>query len=595
MIVAMKKVFILMQVKDSQNSVLSLRQLGLLHVENQNPPKGKDLASLQEDISFIDRAMGILASPEFYVKGEVDCAKRLKDWRLTVRHIADLKNRYDQLGEYSKNLFDKITRWEAWGDFDPADIKDLGEKGVRVRFYQVPVKEVPGIKTEAILKIISKAAGMVNCVLISRKDIQLPYKEIAPPAMGLKSMRQRLAENEEVMEQIKNDIRKYVCYHHRFVMIKKAFEKELEFHEAVRGMGSSAEMSYMSGYIPYDAENRLLEYARKEKCGIYIRDTTEGDNVPTLVRNPRWISVINPVFKLIEVVPGYHELDISLWFLIFLSVFFGMLVGDAAYGIIFFLLTAFSQFKWGKRVRNKSIFFLLYLLSLCVIIWGVLTGTFFGQQWLPGWVRPLAPALRSDKSVQEICFLIGAVHLSIAHLWKAALKAPSLKALSDIGWTVILWGGFFLARTLVLGESFPAFGKWLFISGAVLVIFFADPKKNVLKCVAGGLGNLLSSIVNSFTDIVSYIRLFAVGLATVAVADSFNMMAMDVGFGTVAAGALAAIILFVGHALNIMLAPMSVLVHGVRLNVLEFCSHIDIKWSGFNYKPLEDNKQVLSG
>jgi len=592
MIVPMKKVFILMQTKDAGDSALSLRRLGLLHVENQNPPKGEDLVSLHEEIALIDTALGILASPEFYVKGEVDCIERLKDWRVTVRHIADLKNRHSQLEEYSKNLFDNITEWSAWGDFDPADIKILGEKGINVKFYQVASKNVSNIESDAVIKVISKSAGMANCVLISRKDIQLPYKEMTPPAMGLKSMKQRLAENEEMLQQIKNDIRKYVCYHHRFALIKKAFEKELEFHEAVRGMDSSAEMSYISGYIPHDAESRVFEYARKEKCGIYVRATTDDDNVPTFIRNPRWISMISPVFKLIEVVPGYHELDISLWFLIFLSIFFGMLVGDAAYGIIFFLLTLFSQLKWGKRVSNKSVFFLLYLLSACVIIWGVLTGTFFGQQWLPGWVRPVMPALRNDKNLQEICFLIGAVHLSIAHLWRAALKMPSPKALADIGWTVVLWGGFFLARMLVLGESFPAFGKWLFISGTVLVIFFTDPRKNILKGLAGGFGSLLSSIVNSFTDIVSYIRLFAVGLATVAVADSFNSMAMDVGFGTVAAGALAAIILFVGHSLNIMLAPMSVLVHGVRLNVLEFCNHIDIKWSGFSYKPLEGGKQA---
>jgi len=593
MIVLMKKAFILMQAKDAKGSAASLRRLGLLHIENQNQPKGEDLLSLHEDISYIDKAAGILASPEFYVKGEVDCDKRLKDWRAIVRHIADLKNRHDQLEEYSKNLFDRIAQWDAWGDFDPAHVKDIGRNGVRVKFYRVPAKDVSGLKVDAILKVISVAAGMANCVLISKKDIELPYEELAMPAMGLESMKRRLAENREMTEQIRNEIRKYVCYRHRFLLIKGAFEKELELHEAVRGMGRSDEMSYISGYIPFDAEKELLEHARKEKWGIYVRATTEDDNVPTLVRNPKWIALISPVFKLIEIVPGYHELDISLWFLIFLSIFFGMLVGDAGYGLIFLILTLFAQFKWGKRVSNKSVFFLSYLMSLCVIVWGVLTGTFFGQQWLPAWVRPLAPALRNDKTVEEVCFLIGAVHLSIAHLWRAALKAPSLKALSDIGWTVILWGGFFLARMLVLGESFPAFGKWLFIVGMVLVIFFTDPRKNILKGVAGGFGSLLSSVVNSFTDIVSYVRLFAVGLATVAVADSFNSMAMDVGFGTVAAGALAALILFIGHTLNILLAPMSVLVHGVRLNVLEFCSHIDIKWTGFSYRPLEGGKQAL--
>ena len=94
---------------------------------------------------------------------------------------------------------------------------------------------------------------------------------------------------------------------------------------------------------------------------------------------------------------------------------------------------------------------------------------------------------------------------------------------------------------------------------------------------------------NSFTDIVSYIRLFAVGLATVAVADAFNKMAMDIGYNSILTGTATSLILLLGHGLNIILGAMSILVHGVRLNVLEFCSHLDINWSGFSYKPLEES------
>ena len=99
---------------------------------------------------------------------------------------------------------------------------------------------------------------------------------------------------------------------------------------------------------------------------------------------------------------------------------------------------------------------------------------------------------------------------------------------------------------------------------------------------------MLLNFVNSFTDIVSYIRLFAVGLATVAIADAFNKMAMGIGFNSVLTGLATALILLLGHTLNIILGPLAVLVHGVRLNVLEFCNHVDIRWSGFSYKPLRE-------
>ncbi|MBM3243727.1 MAG: hypothetical protein FJZ12_02705 [Candidatus Omnitrophica bacterium] len=310
--------------------------------------------------------------------------------------------------------------------------------------------------------------------------------------------------------------------------------------------------------------------------------------VPTLVRNPRWLNIISPVFKIIEVVPGYKELDISLWFLIFFSIFFGILIGDAGYGLVYFLLTFLVQKKLGARFKDKSAFVLLYILSSCAMLWGVLTATFFGQEWLPSWVRPLLPALRESKSMQTFCFLLGALHLSIAHSWRAILKFPALSFLADIGWIIILWLAFFIAKLLVLGDSLPVFYPYLITAGVTLVVLFTNPSRNVLKSLGSGLGSLLLNIMNNLTDIVSYIRLFAVGLATLAVADAFNKMAMDIGFGSILSGVLTSLILLIGHLLNIVLGPLSILVHGVRLNVLEFCSHLDIKWIGFTYKPFSE-------
>jgi V/A-type H+-transporting ATPase subunit I len=163
---------------------------------------------------------------------------------------------------------------------------------------------------------------------------------------------------------------------------------------------------------------------------------------------------------------------------------------------------------------------------------------------------------------------------------------PSFSALAEAGWISILWGGFFLAKLLILGDSFPFYCKWLFAAGIALVILFAKPNRNILKGLGAGLGNLLLNIVNSFTDVVSYIRLFAVGLATVAVADAFNSMAMDVGYSSIWAALITSLILLLGHTLNVLLGPMSILVHGVRLNVLEFSNHLDLQWKGFAYRPL---------
>jgi len=290
-----------------------------------------------------------------------------------------------------------------------------------------------------------------------------------------------------------------------------------------------------------------------------------------------------------EILPGYRELDISLPFLIFFSIFFGMLIGDAGYGLVYMVITfLFHQKAKGKKV-NTSNFFLFYILSLCAIIWGIFTGTFFGQEWvLRAGYKPLIPALNDEKSIQRFCFLLGAIHLSLAHSWRAALKFPTLVFLADVGWICILWAAFFTANTLILSDAFPFFGKWLIITGITLVIFFTNPQRKILKGIGKGLGTLALSLMNNFTDVISYVRLFAVGLAGVAIADAFNSMAGLVGRDNVFAIIVSVLIVIIGHTLGVVLGTVSVLVHGVRLNVLEFSGHANVSWGGQPYKPLKE-------
>ena len=590
MIVKMKKITMVAECKDAAQAVKDLRALGILHVEHQKFPKGKDLASLGDDIALLENVAGVLSMPEYEDRKILaKQAGKLDNWRFAAKHIIDSSKRSEQLDHYARSLEAISNKWGAWGDFDLESIKRLSEKGIYVKLYEIPVKELKAVKREnSVLKVLSKKKGTANCALMSRSEsASLPYQELALPKMNLKEVRFRLAEDAKTKIRIESDIKKYLAYRDRFLRIKEAFEKELEFHEAVNGMGQSGALSYIRGYVPYDAVDRVLAMAKDKKWGSFVTDPGPDDNIPTLIKNPRWLSVIRPVFKFIEIVPGYKELDISFWFLVFFSIFFGMLVGDAGIGMIFIIITFVAQIKMGKKIKDKSIFPLFYILSLAAVVWGILTGTIFGQAWLEPYFKPLLPALRSDKNIQTLCFLIGAIHLSIGHAWRALIKLPSIQGIADIGWVVIIWGGFFLAKTLVLGDAFPFFAKWFFIVGPISVVLFTNPSRNVLKGIGQGMGNLLLNIVSSFTDIVSYVRLFAVGLAGVAVADAFNQMAIGIGYKSLINGVIATIIILVGQGLNLVLGPIAVLVHGIRLNVLEFCNHIDIKWSGFAYNPLK--------
>lgn len=587
MIVEMKKAAVITREKDAPAAIESLRSLGILHIEHQNLPKGEDIDKIKEDIAALTQALNILSLSGALNNGRSGRIKEPGSWRLEVQHILDSYQRLNQLEEYSRRLKEEIREWEAWGDFNPREIEELAKRGIYLRLYRVPKNELGLLPENTVLKKVSYRAGIVNCAVISEGKIAIPFKEEPLPGMSLFQMRLRLSQDTRAIIRIKEDLSGDAAYYQNLIDARQALGKELEFQEVLRGKGLSCGLAYLSGYLPSDTVNALTGTAKKEGWAVAVTEPEAEDNVPTLIRNNRWVCLVQPVMNLLGIIPGYRELDISLCFLVFFSVFFGILIGDAGYGLIYLGLTRFLQRKFAAKFKDNSPFALLYLLSACAIIWGVLNAAFFGQEWLSGMVRPLVPALKNDKNMQGLCFFLGALHLSIAHLWRSAVKLPSLRALSDIGWVLILWGSFLLARALILGAYFPPSGKILFLSGAILVILFTARRENILKGALAGGQALLLSAVNTFTDVVSYIRLFAVGLAGAAVADAFNQMASSLGFGSLMSGFLASAALFCGHGLNILLGPLSILVHGARLNVLEFSSHADVKWSGFAYRPFK--------
>lgn len=173
-------------------------------------------------------------------------------------------------------------------------------------------------------------------------------------------------------------------------------------------------------------------------------------------------------------------------------------------------------------------------------------------------------------------------------MMKIARQINSLTALAEAGWIMVLWGMFFLAGKFVIGGNFPPIAGWVLAAGILLVMFFTAPEKGIIKGMLSSLAQLPLSVISSFSDIVSYLRLFAVGTATVVVADSFNKMAWPGMPSSFIAGFLSAMVLFMGHTLNIILGCMAVIVHGIRLNMLEFSGHLGMQWSGKQYEPFKE-------
>ncbi|MDD1711464.1 MAG: hypothetical protein LUQ37_11245 [Methanoregulaceae archaeon] len=588
MIVPMKKATIIFQSGDAEATITTLRKLGVMQVEHQSLPESGDISVLLEKVAIITSSMDILNQVPISERKIRPQNQISGDWMAIASTIVELGRRQEQLELSSRNLISQINEWERWGDIDQNQVRSLAQNDVYLKLFQLPVREVGSFPDDVVAKTIFTAGDIAHVVAISRRQFECPFKEVIPPEQGLSQLKERLSEYTRNRETIVSEITGSAGYYENLLDIKRKLEKEIEFQQVLAGMGREGALGYLTGYIPYDRAEQLIAESRNNKWGLLIADPSPDDNVPTLMRNPRWVGMIKPVLGLLGLTPGYRELDVSMVFLIFFSIFFGILIGDAGYGLVYIVITLLLSLWLKKKMmmnrEMRTAVSLFYLLGSCAVIWGLLTGTFFGQWGLP----PLVPQLNDTAFVTTLCFFLGALHLSIAHSWRAFLKYPSLTALADFGYICILWTAFFLAKTLILGEPFPAFGIWLVAAGVILVILFTNPKRsNILRGIGEGLGTIALSFMNNITDVISYIRLFAVSMAGLAVANTTNYLASGLGSGVIALVA-GAVILLSGHSLNLILGLMSVLVHGVRLNVLEFSGHANVTWSGSAFEPLKE-------
>ena len=282
--------------------------------------------------------------------------------------------------------------------------------------------------------------------------------------------------------------------------------------------------------------------------------------------------------------------------MIFFTIFYAIIIGDAGYGIVFGIASLLGLSAARKKPALKRPMQLFLILSIAATIWGALCGSWFGLSEIPGTdikipglecFRDFASSSAKQANIQFFCFILAVIQLSTGRIWRALRERNWRACGQHLGWILIIWGNFFLTiRLIVYPGEFPEFMYALYGVGLLLVMLCGVNWKN-----AADIFQFPFDIIGSFTDVLSYIRLFAVGLAGACIAGSFNGMAFDlssVSAWLIPAGIMVAL---VGHLLNIALALLSVLVHAVRLNTLEFSNHSGLSWSGQSFNPFKKSNK----
>ncbi|MBR6726448.1 MAG: ATPase [Clostridia bacterium] len=633
MIVPMKKVSLITLSDRKEQTLKKLRSLGIVHIEISEG-SGEKLNQYNEQILLLERALFAVGKANNVEAKEADVETSLN----IAKSIDMLCEEKGMCLSERASLSSELDRIKSWGSIDVDSIEKLRSDGVRLSLYEMPKKGYKALGDSVVTIKLDEGKSSVKFALVGGDDTSvsaLANYRFALPKMSNAEIEQKIARLTARILEIDREISSYGSYSESIKNAIKSVKKDVEFETYSTGMenelvsekdDSSLSVAYFKGYVEAKRVDELKKSATDNAWGLFIEDPSEDDNVPTKLKNNKFVSLIYPLTDFLGTVPGYFEYDISGWFLAFILVFFGIIFGDGGYGLLITAAAAIPIIM--SLVRKKPItpaFLLVGLFGLSTIVWGTLTCTWFGlsPEQLPEWLRllsiPVISNVYEDKiwtlpwtengvglttaqNLQIFCFSLALIQLTVAHVKGAIRNRKSAKVLGDIGSILQLLGIYYLVLSLVVNGEVFSFSLVLYginvgtvaialiALGFTLSFVFSNYEGSVGRSVLASCKNIVSvllGVVNVFSDIVSYIRLWAVGLAGAAISATVNELASPL-LGNFMFMIIAIVLLVFGHGLNMILNVLSVIVHGIRLNTLEFSSHLDMSWSGHKFKPFEE-------
>ncbi len=533
-------------------------------------------------------------------------------FKVLYQRVDDALERKKELSSQRAVCVTEAEKLREWGNFSPSDVEELRKKGIDLHFYRMGKKEYESIAKDESLQLIklTSVGKMETFACVGELPKEIPANEFALPEKGLDDLEKTILSCDEELRACDVTLKEASIYSKSFADQMLKVQNEEDYSAVSNSVSSDEGLVWLIGYIPASDEEKFKRTASENNWAYSIDNVEEGDEyVPTKVRYNKLTRLMIPVFDILGTVPGYREYDISFWFLGFFTLFFAMIIGDAGYGLIFLIAAVILHAKMKKA--NDAVM-LLYVLSIATVIWGSLTGTWFGLEgamnvpFLKALVIPKfanypeyfgVTTTGQQNAIMKFCFIIGTVQLSLACVMnvKTKLARKDLSWISDVGWLAAICALYFVVLYLVIGENVNlAPVAVIVICGFLLVVLFGGmaPDKSFSQGLKSGLGDAFTVFLNTisaFGNIMSYIRLFAVGMASLAIAQSFNNMASGFTGPAVVVGAF---IMIIGHVLNIVMGILSVVVHGVRLNLLEFSGQLGMEWSGKAYDPFRKLKKI---
>ncbi len=600
MINKMKKVLFIGPDNTREAMLRDLQKKGIVQIE---PYNGDKIEKVQVDID-TSRADKLATALKIIKAYPSDAAAPKQSVTFeTAKTIISLDQQLQQLREEEKNLKTKHEAILRWGLFSLSDLREIEKLGsVIVQFWEVPLKIASTISSDEAHSLVVLAQNAQSLMFLSFSDKSITIDNCSEFRFecDAKQLEAHLIENEQSQSQIKLQLSELASCLKGLNRLYLEEINEINFSQA---LGSSVRplgiLFAFQGWVPERRFGAVAACAQDHNGKLFGIEPDKGEIAPTMLQN-RGISAMGQDLVLFYDTPATSDWDPSAMIFLSFIVFFAMIMGDGGYGLTLFLLLLYMRFKNRKAKPGIRRFLNMGLiLTFGTVVYGILSGGFFGfssQTPIVGKLIDLklfdSGSLKKDdiNFNMQLSILVGMIHISISVFLKALRQTTQkniLQALSNLAWIVAIWTFFFWYS----GPKWGIPGKdpmqiKIMLACAGVIFLTSAGTLHPGKLIIGGLGGLYNG-VQFFSDVLSYIRIFALGLSGALIAQTFNSMAGDIMTLGVWAIPLGIVIFAFGHLLNIGLCIMGAVIHGLRLNFLEY-----FRWSfdggGKLFRPLED-------
>ena len=520
----------------------------------------------------------------------------------TILHTIQQYQAEHESAKQKMAALDKAYRiLRPWGDFSRELIEKLAAKGFHVKFFAVSDKKFQSNWLEEYnLEVISHTEGHTFFVIVQRdgEDLVIDADEVKAPERPATEV---IREKESLESRIKEIDRYYGDYAVTLVPVleeeKRKLDAQISFNNVVKGAGREADNRLMiiEGWVPEPKLEEVNSFLDEKGVFFIVDDPTPKEKVPILLKNGKFSKLFEPIGKLYSL-PDYKEFDLTPFFAPFFMLFFGFCLGDAGYGILFLIVATLLKPK--MKAEAKPILTLLQWLGGSTIIFGAIGGTFFGMNLIEmvdngklTWLAEARTHMLDSQKMFYFALLLGAIQIIFGMIIKASNRARQFGfkyALSTIGWIALILGSgayYFMSKQLDAEYIKTIFYVWMGLCG-VLILFMNNPEKNIFVNFGGGLWEVYSIVTGVMGDLLSYIRLFALGVSSAILGYVFNDLAMQMSGSTPVVSQLVfLIILLIGHGLNIFMATLGAFVHPMRLTFVEFYKNAGFAGGGKAYSP----------